>query len=141
MDNNTRAKETRSIIGKSATFKLFGFAMIMFYTLLLSVSEHIDFNYAYLISAAAVVLLVGLYARSISRSTNVGLTVAGTLSLLYGYCFFLLQLEDYALVMGSVGLFGVLTVIMYLTRKIDWYAIHQRIEDRIAKPASDALPS
>lgn len=115
-------------------YLLIGFALILFYTLLLSVSEHTSFNFAYVISALAVILLIALYTRSISQSIKVPIMIGGMLMLLYGYCFVLLQLEDYALVMGSLGLFTVLSAVMYLTRRIDWYAVHQKIEDQVIHP-------
>jgi inner membrane protein len=97
-------------------YLLIGLAMIVFYTLLLSISEH-------LISAGAVIGLFSGYAKAILKNRAVTVMVSGVLAILYAYLYILLQLEDYALLMGSVGLFGVLSAVMYLTRKIDWYAI------------------
>jgi inner membrane protein len=104
---------------------LIGLAMIIFYTLLLSISEQMNFGTAYLISAVAIISLITGYAKSILKNNYVVLMVGGILTILYAYLYILLQIEDYALLMGSVGLFGVLCAIMYLTRSIDWYAIHQ----------------
>jgi inner membrane protein len=105
-------------------YLLIGFAMIVFYTLLLSISEHLPFGLAYLLSAAGVTGLIAGYAKSILKHPGVTRMVGALLVVLYGYLYILLQLEDYALLMGSVGLFAGLAAIMYLTRKIDWYAIH-----------------
>jgi inner membrane protein len=106
-------------------YLLIGLGIIIFYTLLLSISEQINFGVAYLISAGAVIGLITGYAKAILKKKSVTLMVGGILVILYAYLYILLQLEDYALLMGSVGLFCVLGIIMYLTRKIDWYAIHQ----------------
>ena len=102
-------------------YLLIGLGIIIFYTLLLSISEQINFGAAYLISAGAVICMITAYAKAILKNRYVTLMVGGILIILYAYLYILLQLEDYALLMGSVGLFGVLGVIMYLTRKIDWY--------------------
>jgi inner membrane protein len=105
-------------------YLLIGLGIIIFYVLLLSISEQINFGLAYLISAGAVIGLITGYARAILKNRYVTLMVGGIMVILYAYLYILLQLEDYALLMGSVGLFCVLGIIMYLTRKIDWYAIH-----------------
>ena len=114
-------------------YLLIGLAIIIFYTLLLSISEQINFGVAYLISAGAVISLITGYAKAILKNRVVTLMVGGILVILYAYLYILLQLEDYALLMGSIGLFVVLSVIMYLTRKIDWYAAPQEI--RKSNPA------
>ena len=103
-------------------YLLIGLAIIIFYTLLLSISEQTNFGTAYLLSAGAVICLITSYAKAILKKKMVTLMVGGILAILYTYLYILLQLEDYALLMGSIGLFFVLSVIMYLTRKIDWYA-------------------
>lgn len=102
-------------------YLLVGFALCIFYTLLLSISEYIGFNPAYLLASTATVSLIGLYTWNVFRSgkTAIGFTIA--LGGLYGYIYILIQLEDYALLFGSIGLFVILAVIMYFSRKIDWY--------------------
>ncbi len=104
-------------------YLLIGLGIIIFYTLLLSISEQVSFGAAYLVSAAAIIAMITGYAKAILKNRLVTLMVGGILIILYAYLYILLQLEDYALLMGSVGLFGVLSAVMYLTRKIDWYAI------------------
>ena len=106
-------------------YMLIGLAIIIFYTLLLSISEQISFGLAYLISAFATICLITGYAKAILKNRVVTIMVGGILTILYAYLYILLQLEDYALLMGSVGLFAVLAVIMYLTRKVDWYTMQQ----------------
>jgi inner membrane protein len=100
-----------------------GLALCLFYTLLLSISEQSNFNIAYGLSGAAVILLVSLYAQAIIKSVKLSLTMFALMFILYGYIFIIIQLEDLALLFGSIGLFIVLAGVMYLSRKIDWYAV------------------
>ncbi|HET6272395.1 MAG TPA: cell envelope integrity protein CreD [Bacteroidota bacterium] len=109
-------------------YALIGFALLLFYVLLLSISEQMAFNYAYVISSAGIILLVGGYTRSVLTSNVAALAIAGIMILLYGFMYVLLQLEDYALLLGSVGLFLILALVMYLTRRIDWFAIGAKQE-------------
>jgi inner membrane protein len=105
-------------------YLLVGFAMVIFYTLLISISEFINFSLAYLVAAIAVVGLITAYAKfGIAKdlsAKNIGV-VALSLSFLYGYLYILLQLQDMALLYGSIGLFAALALIMYMTRNINWY--------------------
>lgn len=102
-------------------YLLVGFAICLFYVLLLSISEHLSFSRAYLISGIAIVGLVTFYVKYVFENLSLTLLFAVILSILYGFFYSLLQLEDYALLLGSVGLFLVLAVIMHLTRKVNWY--------------------
>jgi inner membrane protein len=102
---------------------LIGLAIILFYVLLLSLSEHLNFDLAYILSAAAITTIITGYSRGILKSNYFALTVFGILIVLYAYLYIVLQLEDYALLMGGIGLFMVLTTVMYITRKIDWYSL------------------
>lgn len=106
-------------------YGLVGLALALFYLLLLSLSEHIGFGRAYVISATACVLLIGLYVHSVLRSIGraAGFTIG--LSCLYGLLYGLLSAEDYALLMGSLLLFVVVGAFMMLTRNINWYAVGQ----------------
>lgn len=101
-------------------YLLVGFALCLFYLLLLSISEHSSFGLAYLAAAAATVLLIGGYSAAILRGALRALLMTFVLGTLYGYLYVLLQLEDYALLLGSLGLFVILALVMYLTRRIDW---------------------
>jgi inner membrane protein len=103
-------------------YVLIGLALVIFYSLLLSISEFIPFNYAYLIAALATISMITLYARNHFRKWNAALLFCGILTLLYGFIFVLIQLEDTALLIGSIGLFIVLALVMYGSRKINWYA-------------------
>jgi len=111
---------------------LIGVAILIFYTLVLSLSEHMHFNYAYILSAASVTLMISGYAKAIISNSRFALSILGMLAILYCYLFIVLQLEDYALIMGSIGLFIMLAIVMYMTRKINWYEIEtdQKGDDR-----------
>jgi inner membrane protein len=100
-----------------------GFALFLFYLLLVSISEHTGFDKAYLTSATVTTLVVAGYARAVLRGSKQGLSVLVSLSSLYGFLYLLLRLEDYALLAGSAGLFVILAGVMYVTRRMDWYAL------------------
>lgn len=102
-------------------YALVGLADVVFYALLLSLSEHIGFTAAYLSSALAVLGLIVFYAASILGSIRRGLVLAPLLVILYGYLYAALQSRDYALLFGSLGVFVILATIMIITRKVDWY--------------------
>jgi inner membrane protein len=104
-------------------YLLVGFAICIFYVLLLSISEHIKFDLAYLIGCICVLVLVSAYVKTIFRNNRLTYIFSGLLALLYAFFYSLLQLEDYALLLGSIGLFIIISVIMYLTRKVDWYGV------------------
>lgn len=99
---------------------LIGFALVIFYTLLLSVSEYVVFGYAYLMAATATVVLISWYTKSIFKQWPVVLLFAFILSLLYLFIYVIIQLQDNALLFGSIGLFVLLAMIMYFSRKISW---------------------
>lgn len=106
-----------------------GLALAVFYLLLISLSEHLGFNIAYLLSALASAILLSVYvAGMLKNSKHGGLFLCGVLflySLLYG----LLSAEDYALLMGSVLVFVVLSLIMMLTRRVNWYGRHAQDDE------------
>lgn len=102
-------------------YLLVGVALILFYTLLLSISEPLGFGWAYLISSVATIALITGYASSIFRKGKPTIIMAVLLALLYSFLYIILQLEDVALLAGSIGLFVILGIIMYFSRKINWY--------------------
>ena len=102
-------------------YVLVGLALLIFYTLLLSISEFILFDYAYGMAAFATIALISLYAKSHFAKWGIAGIFAAALSCLYGFIFVLIRLEDTALLLGSIGLFIVLAVVMYLSRRIKWY--------------------
>ena len=101
-------------------YLMIGIALVMFYTLLISISEHSNFLSAYLIASTAVILLISLYSKSILKVLNFPLFIGSSLTILYTFIFVIIQLENYALLVGSVGLFVILASVMYTSRKIDW---------------------
>lgn len=101
-------------------YGLVGLALAVFYLLLLSLSEHIGFALAYCLSAGACVALIGIYISHVLQSAARASGFAGALAALYGLLFGLLSAEDYALLMGSLLLFGLLAAVMLLTRKVNW---------------------
>jgi inner membrane protein len=103
-------------------YLLVGSALVLFYLLLLSISEHAPFGIAYAVASAATVGLIAGYSAAILRGRLRALGTAAALAALYGYLYVLLQAEDYALLLGSVGLFAILALVMFVTRRIDWYA-------------------
>ena len=104
-------------------YLLVGFAISLFYLLLLSFSEHISFNKAYLAGCIAILSLIAFYIHFIFKNKNTTIIITATLGILYGFFYTLLQLEEYALLLGSIGLLLILGAVMYLTRNIDWYNI------------------
>nr|WP_299384753.1 cell envelope integrity protein CreD [Allomuricauda sp.] len=105
-------------------YLMMGLALVMFYTLLISISEHQNFFLAYLISGISVVALITLYSRSVLKNPKFTLLVLSSMFSLYTFIFVIIQLEDYALLVGSVGLFLILGTIMFTSRKIDWSQGH-----------------
>lgn len=116
----------KSLAVHPVQYALVGVALAFFYLLLLSLSEHIGFAWAYLLSASGCVLLIGFYVCHVLRSVRHGLSFSAGLAALYGLLYGLLSAEDYALLMGSLLLFGLLGVFMVLTRKLDWYGVGQK---------------
>ncbi len=102
-----------------------GFALCMFYLLVLSIAEHLSFAAAYAAAATACVLLIAGYAHAVLGERQRALLLAAVLALLYGFLYVLLQLEEYALLIGSVALFVLLALVMYATRRVDWYGGRQ----------------
>ena len=99
---------------------LVGLALIIFYTLLLSISEVIGFEMAYLAAASAVVILITLYSKNFLKKWILTGFMFLILSFLYGFLYFIIQLQDYSLLAGSIGLFIILAILMYFSRKINY---------------------
>jgi inner membrane protein len=102
-------------------YLLVGIALILFYSLLLSLAEQIGFGIAYLIAAIAIISLITSYSYSIFKRKTETVILTLILGLLYTYLYVVLQLEDIALLIGSIGLFVILGIIMFISRKIKWY--------------------
>jgi inner membrane protein len=101
-------------------YGLAGLALVLFYTLLLSISEYTGFNIAYLIAGVATIGLVTWFVGSIMKSSKLAIFISFVLTVVYGYIFTIIQLQDYSLLMGSIGLFVALGIIMYFSRKLQW---------------------
>jgi inner membrane protein len=99
---------------------MIGIALIMFYTLLISITEHSSFSFAYSIAGTSVVALITLYSISILKTKKFPIFIGISLSVLYTFIYVIIQLEDYALLVGSIGLFMILSAVMYFSRKIEW---------------------
>ena len=102
-------------------YALIAAVLCMFLLLELSLSEHIGFGPSYLLASLAVVGLVTHYAVAALGDAKRGLLFGGGLGLLYLLHYFVLRNEDYALLMGSLLLFGTLAVVMTVTRRVNWY--------------------
>jgi inner membrane protein len=100
---------------------LIGAALIIYYSLLLSFSEQVGYNWAYLIATLATVALVGLYSITFLTSRVLVVTFTSLLTFFYVFIFVIIQLQDYSLLLGSIGLFLIIGVIMYFSRGIKWY--------------------
>jgi len=104
-------------------YSFIGFAMCVFYLLLVSLSEHLGFDTAYVSASLATTALIALYSARVLEGVVEGAAIGGGLATLYGFLYLLLRLEDYALLAGSIGLFAMLALLMYATRQIDWYEL------------------
>ena len=102
-------------------YLLVGIALILFYSLLLSISEQTGFGWAYAIASVSTIALIAGYANSIFKNKKQTALLAGILAGLYLFLYIVLQLEDIALLIGSIGLFVILGIIMYVSGKIKWY--------------------
>jgi inner membrane protein len=104
-------------------YLLVGLALVIFYVLLLALSEQMPFDAAYGLAGLTIVGLVTAYAAASFRQRQATLATAGVLAVVYGFVFVVLQLQDYALLVGSLGLVVVLAVVMFLSRNINWYSV------------------
>ena len=105
-------------------YLLVGLGLSLFYLLLLSISEHLNFYMAYLIASISIVILITAYTRNAFGSKILNFVMGLILTILYGFLYVLLENQDYSLLIGSVGLFIILAIVMYLSRNIDWYSIN-----------------
>ena len=100
-------------------YLLIGLALVLFYSLLLSLSEIWGFNLAYIVAAVMTTVLIVVHMSSILKNRNLGLFIGALLTFLYLFVFILIQMESYALLVGSIGLFCILAVIMYFSKKLE----------------------
>jgi inner membrane protein len=118
-------------------YLLIGFAVVLFFLLLLALSEHTGFALAYIIAAGACVLMIAGYGRTLLGSWPGAASLGAGYGLLYFGLYQLLASEDYALLMGAWLIFGLLGLTMYLTRKLDWGRVGQASGQALPKPATD----
>ncbi|QWL67853.1 cell envelope integrity protein CreD [Aeromonas jandaei] len=120
-------------------YALVGMGLAIFYLVLLALTEHLGFGWAYLVAALASVLLNGFYLSHVLGGPKQGIGFAALLGLVYAILYSLLQAEEIALLLGALLLFATLALIMLLTRKLDWYQVmgQQSIESRPAGHDND----
>ena len=104
-----------------AQYVLIGLAQMVFYLLLLSLSEQVGFDWAFLTAAGSTVTLISAYAGWVFESRKQGFIALVAFSLLYGLIYILMRLEDFALLVGAVTSFLAIASVMYFTRRIAWY--------------------
>lgn len=109
-------------------YAMVGLALCLFYILLISISEHLNFNLAYLISMLTVVTMVALYSLSVLKTRKSTLVLMAALTGIYTFIFVIIQLSDFALLAGSIGLTAILSMTMYFTRNINWYRLEPQQE-------------
>ncbi|MBN2790749.1 MAG: cell envelope integrity protein CreD [Candidatus Delongbacteria bacterium] len=102
---------------------LAGMAIVVFFILLLSISEHMCFINAYLISSGATIIMIAMYSYTMLKSGKFTAVITSALTVLYTFLLILLQNQDYSLLFGSIGLFIALALTMYATRNVNWYNI------------------
>ncbi len=103
---------------------LIGLSLSLFYVLLLALAEHLGFNKSYLISVVATVGLIALYSKSILKEWKPVFVESSILAFIYSFIYVILQLKDFSLLVGALGLFIILSIVMYVSRKIDWYNLN-----------------
>lgn len=107
-------------------YVLIGCAMVLFYSLLLALGEHFGFNWSYLVSGLITTALIAGFIYGITRDRKISLLFSGILIIFYGFIYSLLQLQDYALVVGTFGILLILALLMRFSLKIDWYQFDKR---------------
>lgn len=100
---------------------LIGAALIIYYTLLLSLSEHIGYNYAYMTASLATVILISLYSTTFFKKARLVFLFTLLLLIFYTFIFVIILQQDFSLLLGSVGLFLIISSLMYFSRKVKWY--------------------
>jgi len=94
--------------------------MTIYYTLLLAFSEQIGFNAAYLVASVSTITLVSVFIATLLRDKRPAYIFGSILTVFYTFIFVIIQLQDLALIFGSVGLFITVAILMYLSTRIDW---------------------
>lgn len=113
-------------------YVLVGLALVLFFVLLLAFSEQIAFNAAYLLAAGMTLVLIFLYCRTVLKSWGLSAITGSIQAITYGFIFILIQIQDYALLFGSLGIFLILATTMYFSRKIEWFELVKRPEEEVS---------
>ncbi|PRD57322.1 cell envelope integrity protein CreD [Sphingobacterium gobiense] len=107
-------------------YVLIGCAMVLFYSLLLALSEHIGFNLGYLIAALATIMLISSFIFGITKDKKIAFIFSGILSAFYIFIYSLMQLQDYSLIVGTIGVFVILALLMKLSTRVNWYQFERK---------------
>lgn len=100
---------------------LIGAALTIYYALLLSISEHAGYNIGYVIASIATVALVSLYSKTFLHDGRLVLLFSVLLLVFYTFIFIIILQQDFSLLIGSIGLFVIVAMLMYFSRKVSWY--------------------
>ena len=103
-------------------YLLTGITLVIFYSLLLALSEHLNFTLAYLIASVCIIGLIVIYSGSIFKNRSYTMIAMVVLISLYGFLYAILNMSDFALLLGNIGLFVILAIVMFFSKKIDWYS-------------------
>jgi inner membrane protein len=117
-----------------------GAALCLFFTVFLALAEFWPVGWAYAAAATACTAMVALYARSFLQAGWRTLVIAGGLGATYAYLYFVLKSQDYALIAGTAALFAALALVMFCTRRINWYAVDLAENDRAAPAPAPVSP-
>ncbi|WP_295128980.1 cell envelope integrity protein CreD [uncultured Chitinophaga sp.] len=101
-------------------YMLIGLALCVFYTLLIAISEQLNFALAYAIASVMTIGLITFYVTSVFKNYRTALSISAVLAALYGFLYVIIRSEDQSLLMGSLGLFVILAIVMYFSRRIRW---------------------
>jgi inner membrane protein len=112
---------TRKIRIHPFQYILIGVALIIYYTLLLSLSEQFGYNIAYWIATLATVGLVSFYATSFLKTKSLVILFTSLMMVFYSFIFVIILQQDFSLLLGSIGLFIIVAALMYFSRKVSWY--------------------
>ena len=104
-------------------YLLIGLALIIFYSMLLALSEYLLFQYSYLIAGVLVISLISLYTKSVYKNRTIIMSISTMLILFYGFVYVLIQMQDYSFLLGTFALFLILSAIMFFTRKVNWFDV------------------
>lgn len=115
------------VFGKRAIhpiqYLLIGLALVIFYSLLLAISEYLSFDLSYLTASLLVIVLISLYVKSVYKSLKISGIIFITLTTFYGFMYTILLLQDYSLLIGNIALFILLASVMFITRKLNWFGV------------------